>query len=84
MSRQRAVELDLSSDEIVVRRSDVDALHDDLYVLSAALEDATRDLDETGATTDASELRRILASVIEAAQPVSGRSVVTTHREASD
>ena len=44
MARQRAAELQLSENELVIARDQLDALHDELYVLACAVEDTERDL----------------------------------------
>ena len=38
MSRQRAAELELSENELVIARDQLDGLHDDLYVLACAVD----------------------------------------------
>lgn len=43
VSRQRGRELALSDEELIVARSELDALHDDLYVLERAVADTRRD-----------------------------------------
>ena len=48
MSRQRAAELQISEDELVVARNELDSLHDELYVLACAIDDTERDLDSAG------------------------------------
>ena len=49
VARQRASELQLSEGELVIARAELDALHDDLYVLACAVDDAERDLGAAGA-----------------------------------
>jgi hypothetical protein len=44
IARLRAQEAGLSEAELVVTREELDALHDQLYVLEAAIEDVERDL----------------------------------------
>ena len=44
IARLRAQEAGLSDAELVVTREELDALHDQLYVLEAAVEDVERDL----------------------------------------
>ena len=44
VGRQRARELQLSEDELVVARAELDALHDDLYVLACAVADTEREV----------------------------------------
>jgi hypothetical protein len=68
--RQRAHEVGLAEDELVVTRRELDELHDLLYVLEAAVEDVERDLAE--ATTMA-ELRDATQWVLDAARPLTRR-----------
>lgn len=72
MARQRARELELSENELVVARTELDALHDELYVLACAVEDVERDL--TGRSTVA-ELRDAVAWLLEAAKPLRDREI---------
>jgi hypothetical protein len=44
VSRQRANELDLSENELVIARDELDRLHDDLYAMACAVEDTERDM----------------------------------------
>lgn len=74
MARQRAAELDLSENELVVARSELDALHDELYVLACAVEDVERDLDATGRRTT-TELRDALTWLLDAARPLRDREI---------
>jgi hypothetical protein len=74
VSRQRARELELSEGELVVARSSLDELHDQLYVLACAVDDVERDLaaDTTPARDD---LRRALDWLLEAARPLRDREI---------
>ena len=47
LRRQRASEAGLAEHELVVTRTELDELHDKLYVLEAAVEDVERDLADT-------------------------------------
>lgn len=76
VSRQRAADLALGTDEIVVSRAALDALHDDLYVLAAAIEDTERDLADTSLVNDHRELRRALDWLLQSAAPLKDRNVV--------
>ncbi|MBG7603776.1 MAG: hypothetical protein IZT58_03955, partial [Actinobacteria bacterium] len=51
VSRQRAAELKLSDDELIIARTELDGLHDELYVLACAVEDAEKDLARSGRRT---------------------------------
>jgi hypothetical protein len=75
VSRQRARELELSDQELVVARATLDELHDDLYVLACAVDDAERDLEALGGRPDAAELRRIVDWLLEAARPLRDREI---------
>ena len=75
VARQRARELELSEGELVIARSELDALHDDLYVLACAVEDTERDLAEGGARRTAREMREMLYWLLECAQPLRDREI---------
>ncbi len=75
MSRQRAQELELSEGELVIARSELDALHDDLYVLACAVDDAERDLTASGARPTVKELRGIVDWLLDAAKPLRDREL---------
>ena len=70
VSRQRSRELALSDGELVMARGELDSLHDDLYVLSCAVADAQRDLEDE-MTLD--ECLRSLRWLLEAAEPLTVR-----------
>lgn len=69
MSRQRARELELSENELVIARDELDRLHDDIYALSCAIEDTERDLGERGKRS-VRELEEILEWLLDAAKPL--------------
>ena len=73
MARQRAHELELSDGELVIARSALDELHDQLYVLACAVEDTDADLASN--PTSSRELRRILDWLLEAARPLAAHEV---------
>jgi hypothetical protein len=75
VARQRAGELQLSDDELVVARNELEALRDDLYVLACAVVDTDRDLAELGERPDARELRAILGWLLDAARPLGERHI---------
>ena len=62
----------MSENELVVARTELDALHDELYVLACAVEDVERDL--SGRPTNA-ELRDALDWLLEAAKPLRDREI---------
>lgn len=74
VSRQRSRELALSDGELVMARGELDSLHDDLYVLSCAVADAQRDLEDE-MTLD--ECLRSLRWLLEAAEPLTVRRLGT-------
>ena len=75
VSRQRARELELSEGELVVAKSSLDDLHDELYVLACAVDDVERDLAAAGGSPSAAELRQALDWLLEAARPLRDREI---------
>lgn len=73
VGRQRARELQISEDELIVARSELDALYDELYVLSCAVADTEREMADRRAT--ATSLREALDWLLEAARPLHERLV---------
>jgi hypothetical protein len=73
VSRQRATELELSENELVMTREELDALKDQIYVLHCALTDARNDLLKPRHTKDS--IRDILEWVMDAAEPVANASL---------
>jgi hypothetical protein len=73
VARQRARELELSDGELVIARTALDELHDQLYVLACAVADTDADLAAAGASPSPAELRRILDWLLEAARPLAAR-----------
>lgn len=78
VARQRARELELSEGELVIARSQLDDLHDDLYVLACAVEDAERDLAAAGADATSAELRETLGWLLDAARPLRDREIAAS------
>jgi len=74
VSRQRAADLALGANEIVIRRDELDRLHDDLYMLACAVDDTERDLAERGPLTNR-ELRAALEWLLESAHPLRDREL---------
>jgi hypothetical protein len=66
-ARHRAEELGLGEDELVMARSELDALRDRLYVLECAIRDVERDL---SAGLEPAELQEALAWLLDAAKPL--------------
>lgn len=75
MSRQRAAELELSENELVIARDELDALHDDLYVLACAVGDAEADLAAAGARPSVRELQLVIDALLDAAKPLRDREL---------
>jgi hypothetical protein len=75
VGRQRARELRLSEDELIVAKSELDTLHDELYVLACAVNDAERDLAASGPKATPRELREIVEWLLEAATPLRDREL---------
>lgn len=80
VGRQRAAELQLSESELIVAKDELDTLHDELYVLACAVNDAERDLDASGRAATAGELREILDWLLEAARPLRDRELTPDAR----
>lgn len=74
MSRQRARELELSDNELVVARGELDALHDELYVLACAVDDVERDL-AASPRPSVQELRDAVEWLLAAAKPLRDREI---------
>ena len=70
VGRQRARELQLGEDELIVAKAELDALHDELFVLACAVTDAERDLANAGPRVSKAELADIVDSLLEAAVPI--------------
>jgi hypothetical protein len=66
-ARRRAAEVGLSEHELVLARTQLDDLHDRLYVLECAIEDVERDV---SATATRAELREAIDWLFEAARPL--------------
>ena len=62
----------ITEEQLVLARSEVDALHDAVYVLSCAVNDAERDLAGLGSRPSAAQVREILDWVLENARPLAG------------
>lgn len=75
VARQRARELELSEGELVVTKTALDELHDELYVLACAVEDTEADLAAAGGDPSPAELRRMLDWLLEAARPLRAREM---------
>ena len=77
VGRQRARELQLNEDELIVTKAELDELHDDLYVLACAVDDVERDRSSAGKTPTVKELLEMLTWLLEAARPIRDRELKT-------
>ena len=68
VSRQRATELSLSENELVVARQELDDLKDQLFVLQCAVNDVRHDLQSSRHTKES--LHDLLIWLLEAAEPL--------------
>lgn len=75
VARQRARELELSEGELVIARDELDRLHDDLYVLACAVDDAEADLAAEGEEATAKALRLVIGNLLKAAKPLRDREL---------
>jgi hypothetical protein len=73
VGRQRARELQISEDELVVTRKELDSLYDDLYVLACAVADTEAELKNSRQTVPG--LKEALNWLLEAARPLRDRTV---------
>jgi hypothetical protein len=76
VGQQRARELALREGELLITTAALDALHDELYVLACAVNDAERDLHAAGTRATARELRETLEWLLVAARPLRDREIV--------
>ena len=77
VGRQRARELQLNEDELIVTKSELDQLHDELFVLACAVDDVDRDLASAGKAPGTSEVKEMLSWLLEAARPIRDRELQT-------
>ncbi len=75
VGQQRAKELQLGEDELIVTKAELDHLRDDLYVLACAIDDAERDLADAAPAPTAKQLREILDWLLESAKPIRDREL---------
>ena len=78
VSRQRASELALSENELVMTRDELDALKDQMYVLHCALNDVQTDLSSPRQTKES--LLEMLGWLIQAAEPIAAASLTPAIR----
>ena len=77
VGRQRARELQLGEDELIITKAELDQLHDDLYVLACAVDDVDRDKSSAGKSVPARELDEMLSWLLDAARPIRDREFRT-------
>ena len=75
VGKQRAAELQLSESELIITKDELDRLHDELYVLACAVNDAEKDLAAGQGKETAKELRELLDWLLEAARPLRDREL---------
>lgn len=75
VGRQRARELQLNEDELVITKAELDQLHDELYVLACAVDDVERDLTAAGTKPSVRELGEMLSWLLTAARPIRDREL---------
>ncbi len=75
VGRQRARELQLNENELVVVKAELDQLHDELYVLACAVDDVERDLTAAGKKPASKEVGEMLSWLLEAARPIRDREL---------
>ena len=69
VARQRASELALSEDELVVTRTELDALRDQIFILKCAIDDVEQDLDPSIDPTTR-DFKAALTWLLDAAKPL--------------
>ena len=77
VGRQRARELQLNEDELIITKAELDRLHDELFVLACAVDDVDRDLASAGRAPGAREVKEMLTWLLEAARPIRDRELQT-------
>jgi hypothetical protein len=77
VGRQRARELQLNEDELIITKAELDRLHDELFILACAVDDVDRDLASAGKAPGTSEVKEMLSWLLEAARPIRDRELQT-------
>jgi len=75
VGRQRARELQLNEHELIITKSELDQLHDELFVLACAVDDVERDLAAAGAKPSVKECTEMLRWLMAAARPIRNREL---------
>ncbi len=74
MARQRASELNLSENELVITRTELDTLRDQIFVLKCAIADVEGDLDPKVDPTTR-DYKAALKWLLEAARPLVAEAI---------
>jgi hypothetical protein len=77
VGRQRARELQLNEDELIITKAELDHLHDELYVLACAVDDVERDLAAAGKAPGSKEVTEMLQWLLVSARPIRDRELTT-------
>ena len=77
VGRQRARELQLNENDLIITKAELDRLHDELFVLACAVDDVDRDLVSAGKAPGAREVKAMLTWLLEAARPIRDRELPT-------
>src|SRR5664279_3737158 len=75
VGRQRARELQLNENELIIAKAELDELRDELYVLACAVDDVDRDLAAADGASRPKDLREMLSWLLDAARPVRDREL---------
>ena len=75
VGRQRARELQLNENELIIAKAELDELRDELYVLACAVDDVDRDLAAAGGASRPKDLGEMLSWLLDAARPVRDREL---------
>jgi hypothetical protein len=75
VGRQRAAELQLNEDELIIAKAALDQLHDELYVLACAVDDVERDLAAAGKSPGVKEVSEMLVWLLDSARPLRDREL---------
>ncbi len=75
VGRQRARELQLNENELIVAKEELDQLHDEMYVLACAVNDVERDLQAAGKGPRPGEVTEMLSWLLGAARPIRDREL---------
>lgn len=82
VGKQRAEELQLNESELIIAKEELDELHDELYVLACAVNDAEKDRAASGKSATAKELSEMLEWLLEAARPLRDRELAPKEKAA--